>query len=373
MSLVRKVLVSLVVVPFVFGATARAEMVGLWQFEEGSGAVAYNAVTPSDVNWQNIGHAAIYGTPGWTTDATRGSVLSFDTTNYADVGWLPDITATTDFTLAFWSNSGETGVSTVMVGNRYNGSTTDQSWMKFTPRQFEYTRHYLAGGSPESIDYLDVTVGQWTHHAVVKSGDTLSYYRNGYFAGSMVTSETMPSIPFGFGHGFNGAEPWTGSLDDVVMYNTALTNGGIMSLKNGEIESAETAETIVMPDYQFTTYDDFESGALDTEKWSVYRKGLESSGGDFSYTAEVQSGQLVLGISDTGVDYWNGVTAEAAMTFNTSELGVFSVGRAGFEYNSTIVAPYTAAAAVPEPSSLGLILLGAIAILRLPLRSRSQG
>ena len=343
MSLLRGILV--IVMPCVLIATARAEIVGLWQFEEGSGSTAFNTATPIGTGWSTVTDAAIAGTPGWTTDATRGSVLSFDTTNHAAVGWLPEITATTDFTLAFWSNSAETGTSTVMVGNRHNGSDTDQSWMKFTPRQFEYTRHYLAGGSPESIDYADVTIGQWTHHTVVKSGDTLSYYRNGYFAGSMVTSETMPSIPFGFGQGYNGAEPWTGMLDDVVLYDTALTNGGVQATMNGQMATAESVPAITMPDYQFTTYDDFESGALDTEKWRVYRKGLESSGGDFPYTAEVQDGQLVLGISDTGVDYWNGVTAEAAMTFNTSEQGVFSVGRAEFEYNSTIMEPYTTAAA----------------------------
>ena len=190
---------------------------------------AFNEASGTDANWNNLGDAYIYGTAGWADDPVRGSVLSFDKTNYADAGMLPEITADTDFTISFWANSSETAVSTVMLGNRYTGNDADPSWIKFTPSQFEYVPHYVTAGVSYNINYADVPTGEWVHHAVVKSGTTFTYYRNGYAQGANTSSAAMPSIPVRIRHGFNGTEAWTGSLDDVVIYNTALTNGGTAS------------------------------------------------------------------------------------------------------------------------------------------------
>jgi hypothetical protein len=145
-------------------------------------------------------------------------------------GTLPVMTLQDDFTWAFWAKADTAGGDTVIMGNRYNGigntEFTPREFVKFTNRQFEW--HW--NGAGQNIDYDDIPVGQWIHHAVVKQGTLLAYYRNGTPAGS-VTITGAPTNPQPLFLGGNGQhENWQGSLDDVATWNSALTPAAIALL-----------------------------------------------------------------------------------------------------------------------------------------------
>ena len=83
-----------------------------------------------------------------------------------------------------------------------------------------------------AIDYVDLPGGQWVHHAAVKKGATLTYYRDGVEAGAKTLTKTMDENPFFMG-GDAGGERWRGWLSDVRIYDRGLSAAEIRALIHG--------------------------------------------------------------------------------------------------------------------------------------------
>ncbi|RYD34184.1 MAG: hypothetical protein EOP86_11585, partial [Verrucomicrobiaceae bacterium] len=199
-----------------------------WPLNETSGTVAANAVTGGQAG-------TLVNGPVWATDPVRGRVLSLQgASDYVatDSALIPVMTLTNSFTWAFWANSNEGGGTSVVLGNRYSPSGSEwnpREFLKFTPGSFEY--HSDAVG--QNVDYPDFPTGSWVHHAIVKSGPTLTYYRNGTASGSStITQGTDNPQPFYFG-GDQTSENWSGSLDDVALWTRALPASSVAGLASG--------------------------------------------------------------------------------------------------------------------------------------------
>ncbi len=211
--------------------------VGWWQFNEGSGDIAYDSSgSGNNATIYNVdnGGIKIYvcdtTSPVWYNDPDRGWVAGFggdDTAGaYADAGMIiPELTFTQDFTWVFWSKQvGDgTGANMVVLGNRY-GASDSLNFSKFTPTKFEF---YDNGDMTGFIDYTDPPCCEWIHHAVVKDGDTFTYYRhdaagNLIETGSSITTAELVALPLYFG-GDAAGERWSGWLSDVRIYDVALT------------------------------------------------------------------------------------------------------------------------------------------------------
>lgn len=201
---------------------------GYWPLEETAGGIAPN-LAPG-------------GTPGtlfpgamWYMDETRGKVLNFDGGDgYVNAGSLPKMTMTNDFTLTFWANSREGSGSNVIIGNRHAPSGGDWSpleFIKFTPSRFEFYRN----GSGQNVDYTNFALGLWEHHALVKQGALLTYYRNGVVSGSLAITRPHENVqPFYFG-GDKTDENWAGKLDDIAVWTKALPSTSVSGLASGSL------------------------------------------------------------------------------------------------------------------------------------------
>ncbi|MES2467525.1 MAG: lamin tail domain-containing protein [Verrucomicrobiota bacterium] len=205
-----------------------------WPLNETTGTTAANAAPG--------GAAASLQGATWINDAIRGRVLSLEgASDYVAAGAtaVPVMTLTNDFTWAFHAWSGETGTSNVILGNRYSPSGSDfnpREFIKFTPGQFEFHRN----GGGENIDYPDLPTGSWVHHAVVKKGASITYYRNGTTAGSAtITQPTQNPQPLYFG-GDRTAENWSGRLDDVALWTKALPASSVAGLASGSFTPLTT-------------------------------------------------------------------------------------------------------------------------------------
>jgi hypothetical protein len=90
-------------------------------------------------------------------------------------------------------------------------------------------RMYDENGSSQSVDITggSYSVGQWTHLVAVWDGTTATLYVNGVNVGSQTTNYVANTdSPFSIGaYGTNnpGDNPFTGSIDEVAFYPTALT------------------------------------------------------------------------------------------------------------------------------------------------------
>lgn len=204
-------------------------LIGYWAFQETSGTQAANLASGG-------APASLFGGMSFVADGTRGRVLQCpgSSGSYADAGTLPQMTLTNDFTWSFWANSTTSGGSSVVLGNRYSPSGADWSpreFTKFTPSSFEYHRNT----APENVAYTAFPTNTWVHHAVVKKGASLTYYRNGVATGSQtITAGQNNPQPFYFG-GDKTQEPWSGRLDDVAIWTKALPASSITSLANGSV------------------------------------------------------------------------------------------------------------------------------------------
>jgi hypothetical protein len=68
-------------------------------------------------------------------------------------------------------------------------------------------------------------LNQWEHYVGVYSGNTMTFYRNGVLQGTTTNTHTNVAqavLPFWIGRGVSG-DYFTGSLDDIGIWNRALT------------------------------------------------------------------------------------------------------------------------------------------------------
>jgi hypothetical protein len=171
----------------------------------------------------------------WVDDPERGTVMSFNGDNssgaYISTDLIiPAMTMDNDFTWAFWTKQHESQGTEVpgqgndlILGNRYAPDGSDPlEFIKFTPGNFEYYNN-----DPDytvTINYDDIPGGVWIHHAGVKDGTTLTYYRNGVEAGTSTITFTIQANPFFMG-GISNGERWSGYMSEVHIYDRALSGG----------------------------------------------------------------------------------------------------------------------------------------------------
>ena len=233
------IVVTMVVLALVTGAVAQEpdpSMLGWWKLDEGAGDIA------ADSSGRN-NHGMIFNLNGglgdggsmWNRDSERGIVASFNGDDaagaYIDSGiTIPPMSLTNDFTWAFWGKQqGDgTGVNQTILGNRYGGTASPLQFIKFTPTKFEFYNDDTA--YTDSITYpVAIPDGVWVHHATVKQGATLTYYRNGQEVATSTPTKTIDANPFYMGGDPQG-ERWSGSLSDVRLYERALSAEEVKAL-----------------------------------------------------------------------------------------------------------------------------------------------
>jgi len=208
------------------------DLLGWWKLDEGTGNTA--------IDWsghENHGEILyLYGGLGedgavWVDDPGKGMVLTFNgndqTGAVVKAGKIPALSATDSFTWAFWAKQeGDgTGAFETIVGNRDVG-VSYPNFIMFTPTKFEYfvnTGEYVIDHSVvKGLDYPDLQDGLWTHHAVVKKGSELIYYRNGIVTSQGAASVNQGPNAFYIGGDLAGGR-WSGSIYNVRIYKRALS------------------------------------------------------------------------------------------------------------------------------------------------------
>ncbi len=219
-------------------------LVGMWTFEEGLGTTAVDSSGQgNDATIVNPKAGLGGGGSVWVNDPERGSVISFgggEGGAYGLVGdgIIPSMTFGQDFTWAFWAKQAPGNAENqIIVGNRMNIDAEDfdpRAFIKFTPTKFEW--HANANGD-DNMDYEDIPNDVWIHHVVVKIGQELVYYRNGEQGATHTLTQEIPNAnPLFLGGDNEGSsgENWLGYLDNVRIYNRALSAGEVAKIYASE-------------------------------------------------------------------------------------------------------------------------------------------
>ncbi|MHC4561131.1 MAG: LamG domain-containing protein, partial [Planctomycetota bacterium] len=219
---------------------AKAELVAHWPFDD-SGTIAYDAVGSND--------GTLVGDPQWVA-GTHGGALEFDGSgDYVDIAYSSDLSLH-EFTLSAWVKiATEPGVFGI------HGTRAGADFTFDVKVQDSYIHGDIGNGSAWIDTVLDIesthtgttgqggdlAVGTWYMITYVfdNTNQQVRLFLDGDLKRTISISGTPLLMQSGqtmrIGHtGYADVEWMNGLIDDVQIYNHALTEGEILAVMEGE-------------------------------------------------------------------------------------------------------------------------------------------
>jgi concanavalin A-like lectin/glucanase superfamily protein/List-Bact-rpt repeat protein len=194
----------------IFSLNCNAQILS-YSLNESSGNILTNL---SGTSWNGVVNGGAIRGPGKYSNG-----LVFDGVNdYVSIGDL-DLTS---FTIEFWLKQ----------------DVSLPAWGSLIMKQFTYgfeintTTLYLSVGNGSSWSgtvSAPITLGQWTYVAGTFNGSTLNLYINGILIDSRTATLANSNLALLIGSWTGSSEFFQGTVDEVRIYNTALTSQQILS------------------------------------------------------------------------------------------------------------------------------------------------
>jgi hypothetical protein len=242
-------LASFVLVLILAGASAAqvvdASLVGWWKFDEGVGAVAADSSG-------NKNNGALHGPVEWTDAGKLGGAIKFTGPyNYVLVQDSPSLDPTRALSITAWINPSWTGNNRILQKSSGGGDNQYRLLKEWGDNMV----FHLPGLSPDRLEFVGLPpLGEWTHLAATYDGSSMKVYYNGAVKGQQASSGTMTTsngtLCIGTKHVTAPAgDEYNGMLDDVRIYNRALSAGEIRVL-GGESKASNPspADRAIHPD-----------------------------------------------------------------------------------------------------------------------------
>ncbi|MHC4326299.1 MAG: LamG domain-containing protein, partial [Planctomycetota bacterium] len=203
-------------------------LVGWWKFDEGSGV---NVLDGSG----HGNHGTLKGDPQWVM-GPDGDALEFDgVDDWVEVPHAAILTVDNEVTVMAWINT-----------ERHIGPTGDD-WQgimsKGNPRSYSlYTQvsgvlHFSTAGVG-SLSSGSVPLNEWVHVCAMVIDGAHQYYINGEDAGTSGTGIVLPgaadSATVRIGNARDANREFLGMIDDVRIFNRALTQDEVKQLMQGD-------------------------------------------------------------------------------------------------------------------------------------------
>jgi len=210
-----------------------SNLVAWWKLDEGSGTIA--------VDSSGKGHdGTAQATPEWVDGRSGyGKALYFDGSNPAPAWvncgtWNPSA-GTGQLTVALWVrwDGPVEGVWQGLIAKRDGGGSqgTRMMWDIFIHKD-KYSIQFSRAGSYPPCGNRVLPIGQWSHVAATFDGTTMIFYIDGEETGRgdfSFGTKTDSTIIIG-ALNWNGGNGFHGALDDIRLYNNALSPAEIKSL-----------------------------------------------------------------------------------------------------------------------------------------------
>jgi hypothetical protein len=300
-------LISFLVLSVVLTGMTKAELVGWWRLDEGSGTTAFDSSS-------NGNDASFEGSPAWVEDGKFGKALKFDgSSDYLAAPDSESLDINADqLSIAAWINGEDWPAANHIVRKIADTGTGSIYMIRVQP---DTMRVYLNTSAGETIvqGTTVLNTNEWYHVALIYDGAEARIYVNGQLDVSMnVSGElTQSNNELRIGRG-EPAGYFVGMIDDVRLYNHALTESELLSAMEGS--GAE---------YPFALGPKPANGALHPETWV----NLTWRPGDFAVTHDVYLGDNFDDVNNGTGETFRGNQAET----------LFIVGFPGFAYPDGLV------------------------------------
>lgn len=192
--------------------------VGAWTLDEGSGTVAHDSAGTHD--------ATLTGSPAWTP-GTSGTAVQLDGSGqYAETGG-PVLDTSGNYTVSAWVRLDHTGSWATAVSQ--DGDPSSGFYLQYSAAD---NRLAFSTSSGRALSDVAPQPGRWYHLAGVHNADAGSYvlYVDGVAQAktwNQPAGDAAPG-PLAIGRAVSGghhSDFWPGSVDDVRVWNRALTAG----------------------------------------------------------------------------------------------------------------------------------------------------
>ncbi|MHC4587366.1 MAG: LamG domain-containing protein [Planctomycetota bacterium] len=309
-------LVSFVLV-LVLVSNVSAGLVAHWEFDEGSGTTT--------VDSSGNGHdGTLLGDPQWVAEMIGSGALSFDGSDgLVDIGHDESLDMMEELTITAWVNVSDLSTYYFLVCKQPSGTAGDNY-----PGNYEFRTEANTGDlqfghqEAEGEQYTfynsetSITAEQWYHVAVsFTKGGLVEFYIDGVPAGSaeqLTNFGILNEEPVRIGGRKDGYSFFNGILDDVRLYDRALSADQIQKLYNGNPPTFTIAEKPNPAD-----------GALHLDTWV----SISWRAGDYAVSHDVYIG-----------DNFNDVNLGAEGTFVGNQADTYFVaGFPGFPFPDSLV------------------------------------
>jgi hypothetical protein len=195
--------------PAISYADITTGLVGRWAFDEGSGTTASDSAGSSN--------GTLVSGPTWVTGKIGSNAISFDGVNDKVSINNSSAIVPTEITLSVWVNPSQTASLKRILnkGATYYIRMTDGGGIQFIGSVF------LSGGT--------ISANTWSHVVVTGSATGHKIYINGVLSGSSATAYTPAGDNETLDIG-GSLDFFSGSLDDVRIYNRALSLSDVSEL-----------------------------------------------------------------------------------------------------------------------------------------------
>ena len=222
-------------------APAAPEPVAHWRLDEKEGRIAFDSIGP---------HGGIlYGGPVWLPNGGMiGGALEFDgVDDYVSCGSLNPSVATGQLTVCLWANwGGRPQAAQGLIAKRDSRSAGEMMWQVEAAKDTGILAFSREGSRPD-CGHAVLPVGDWAHVAASFDGTTAIFYVNGQRTGSgafSFGSDPLARVVFGAAER-NGVNPFRGALDDIQLYDQALSQAQIQVAMTGTVQAELAAEELV--------------------------------------------------------------------------------------------------------------------------------
>jgi chitodextrinase len=207
-------------------------LVGYWNFDEGSGTTA--------ADYSGNGNTGTITGATWTTGKVGKGALDFNgVSDYINAGTGSSLTLTGDMAVSAWVNINDIRLYDTIIS--YAGAVGNpvQYAFELCQRKVSFRQGNKSCASDNQGNTI-LNTGQWYHIAAVRTGSSGNWSVALYVNGALdkVISLTLdPSTsnlsPVRIGSNISGGSNYfDGSLDDVRIYNRALSTQEVLDIYN---------------------------------------------------------------------------------------------------------------------------------------------
>jgi hypothetical protein len=238
---------SVLVLGVVLTGTAKADLVGWWRLDEGSGTTAVDSSG-------NGNDGALQGLPQWV-DGKFSKALQLDgVDDFVEVPHDPTLTVDNEVTIMAWINAERhTYPGENWQGIMAKGGGAQRSYSLYT--EVGQGLHFSTAGVG-TASTLDVPLNEWVHVCAQVIGGSHQYYINGEDAGTGGSGITLPGASDTetvlLGDARDGNREFLGMVDDFRIYNHALSQDDVRAAMLSEGQPLATgpvpADGAIYPD-----------------------------------------------------------------------------------------------------------------------------